>query len=117
MLSIAPSPAPSTFTRGIQPEMPIIRPFRAIRYAAGTDLSDVTAPAYDVVAPQERAELAARHPHNIIGVTLETDRAHDDAQANKYTRAARRLRDWLAEGVLVRDGQERLHLYRLDHHR
>ena len=95
--------------------MPTIRPFRAIRYAAGTDLSDVTAPAYDVVAPAERAELAARHPHNIIHVTLEADRPGDDAQKNKYTRAANRLRSWLDEGVLVRDPQERLHLYRLDH--
>src|SRR5438093_9456544 len=103
MLSIAPSPAPSTFTRGIQPGMPTIRPFRASRYAPGTDLSDVTAPAYDVVSPQERAELAARHPHNIIGVTLDAGRADDGTRSNKYTRAAKRLRDWLAEGILVRD--------------
>jgi uncharacterized protein (DUF1015 family) len=95
--------------------VPTIRPFRAIRYAAGTDLSGVTAPAYDVVAPAEREELAARDPHNIIHVTLEADRPGDDAQTNKYTRAANRLRSWLAEGILVRDTQERLHLYRLDH--
>jgi uncharacterized protein (DUF1015 family) len=95
--------------------MPMIRPFRAIRYAPGTDLSEVTAPAYDIVGPEERAELAARHPHNIIGVTLEADRPDDDARSNKYTRAAGRLRDWLAEGVLVEDDAERLHLYRLDH--
>ena len=63
--------------------MPTIRPFRAIRYAPGTDLSDVTAPAYDVVSPQERAELAARHPHNIIGVTLDAGRADDGTRSNK----------------------------------
>jgi uncharacterized protein (DUF1015 family) len=95
--------------------MPVIRPFRAVRYAPGTNLAQVTAPAYDVVGPEERAELAARHPHNIIGVTLETDQADDDDGSNKYTRAAARLRDWLAEGVLVEDAVERLYLYRLDH--
>jgi uncharacterized protein (DUF1015 family) len=95
--------------------MPTIRPFRAIRFAPGTDLSEVTAPAYDIVSPQEQAELAARHPNNIIGVTLDRDRPDDDARSNKYTRAAGRLREWLATGVLTQDDTERLHLYRLDY--
>ncbi|MGH2719968.1 MAG: DUF1015 family protein, partial [Actinomycetota bacterium] len=92
-----------------------IRPFRAIRFAPGTDLSEVTAPAYDVVGPREQSELASRHPHNIIGVTLDRDTPGDDASSNKYTRAAARLRDWLAAGVLAEDEKERLWLYRLDY--
>ena len=95
--------------------MPTIRPFRAIRYAPGIDLSEVTAPAYDVVGPQEQSELASRHPHNIIGVTLDPDTPDDDASSNKYTRAAERLRAWLASGVLAEDEAEHLWLYRLDY--
>ena len=68
-----------------------VRPFRAVRYARPTE--DVTAPPYDVIDEPERAALAARDPHNAVRLTLEPDPGV----------AAARLRDWLAEGVLVRD--------------
>jgi uncharacterized protein (DUF1015 family) len=68
-----------------------VRPFRAVRYARPTEA--VTAPPYDVIPGDERAALLARDPHNVAHLTLEADAA-----------AARaRLRQWLADGVLVRD--------------
>jgi uncharacterized protein (DUF1015 family) len=68
-----------------------VRPFRAVRYARPS--AAVTAPPYDVVDDEQRAALRARDPHNIVHLTLEPDAAA----------AGTRLREWLADGVLVRD--------------
>jgi uncharacterized protein (DUF1015 family) len=53
----------------------------------------VVAPPYDVIRPEERAELAARDPHNVVHLTL----------AEPEEDAGRRFRAWLEEGVLVRE--------------
>ena len=68
-----------------------VRPFRAVRYARPS--AAVTAPPYDVIDDDARRMLRARDPHNMVHLTLEPD-----AEA-----AGARYRDWLAEGVLVRD--------------
>ncbi len=68
-----------------------VRPFRAVRYARPTDA--VTAPPYDVIADEELAALRARDPHSVAHLTMEPDAAV----------AGERMREWLADGVLVRD--------------
>jgi uncharacterized protein (DUF1015 family) len=68
-----------------------VRPFRAVRYARPS--AAVTAPPYDVIDDRARDVLLARDPHNVVHLTLEPD-----AEA-----AGSRFREWLAEGVLVRD--------------
>jgi len=65
--------------------------FRAVRYPHPS--SAVVAPPYDVVSAVERAELAARDPHNVVHLTL--NESEQDA--------GRLFRAWLDEGVLVRD--------------
>ena len=87
--------------------MPRIAPFPAIRYAPGTDLQQVIAPPYDVLSPADVAELAARDPHNIVRVDVPT--GGDD----RYAVAARTLADWLEEGVLVREPDPSLTIYRM----
>src|SRR5207244_3370972 len=42
----------------------IVRPFKALRYAA-PDLEAVVAPPYDVISDAERAEYLARSPYNV----------------------------------------------------
>lgn len=71
-----------------------VQGFRAVRYsgAAGA-LADLVAPPYDAVSPQERQDLQARSPYNVLHLTL-PDSAED---------AGRRYRDWLSSGVLVRE--------------
>ena len=71
--------------------MPDVGPFRAVRYARPT--ADVVAPPYDVISPEERRALAARDPHNVVHLTLDPS---EEA-------AGRRFREWLEEGVLVRE--------------
>jgi uncharacterized protein (DUF1015 family) len=70
-----------------------LSPFPGLRFAtAGTDASDLVCPPYDVVEPDRRAALVARHPHNMVRLTL--------PQAGDAAGAARSLRDWVARGVL-----------------
>lgn len=87
--------------------MPRIAPFPAIRFAAGTDLQQVIAPPYDVLSSSDVAELAARHPHNIVHIDVPT------GGADRYQVAARTLAGWLADGVLVPDAEPSLTIYRM----
>ncbi|HET8968984.1 MAG TPA: DUF1015 family protein, partial [Gaiellaceae bacterium] len=73
-----------------------IQPFRAVRYAgAAGALADLVAPPYDAVDDDERAALYTRSPHNVIHITLPESAAE----------AGTLYREWLAEGVLVEDGE------------
>jgi uncharacterized protein (DUF1015 family) len=86
-----------------------IAPLTPLRYdhARLAGLAAVAAPPYDVISPEERAQLAARHPHNVVRLIL--PEGEGDA---KYANAARLLTAWRDEGVLVRD--EVPGFYRLD---
>ena len=94
--------------------VPRIFSFRALRYSPGSDLELVSAPPYDVIAPDERDRLDALDPHNIVRITLGAERPEDDESGNRYTRAASLLREWLASGVFVVDEAPHIYLYRSD---
>lgn len=86
--------------------MPGFRPFRAIRFA-GHDLQALIAPPYDVLSEADVDALARSHPHNIVHIDV--PRGGDD----RYDRAAATLREWLASGVLARDGEPSFTIYRM----
>jgi uncharacterized protein (DUF1015 family) len=88
--------------------VPRFEPFAALRYAA-SDLGPLVAPPYDVLSESELDELEARDPHNIVHVDVPRER--DGAQ--RYEAAGLRLRTWIDEGVMVRDGQPSFTLYRM----
>ena len=74
--------------------MPEIRPFRALRYSAEAGpLQDLVAPPYDVISEEQRAELLARDPHNVVHLTL----------PDSEEQAARNLEAWRRDGVLVEE--------------
>ena len=87
--------------------MPGFRPFRALRYRAGTSLAAVIAPPYDVLSDADVDTLAARDPHNIVHVDV--PRGGDD----RYDRAAATLRGWLESGVLAQDDEPSFTIYRM----
>ncbi len=93
--------------------MPEIRPFRGIRYdlAQVGALSDVVAPPYDVIGPDLQGRLYDASPYNAIRLELNREEPGDDASTNRYTRAARFLRDWRRSGVLREDDQPALYVY------
>ncbi|MFO0819878.1 MAG: DUF1015 domain-containing protein [Pirellulales bacterium] len=93
--------------------MPHIQAFRGLRYDLGHvgSLSDVIAPPYDVIDPSLQDELYKRHPANVIRLELNRDEPGDDATSNRYSRAARFLRNWRSEGVLQVDPDPALYVY------
>jgi uncharacterized protein (DUF1015 family) len=95
--------------------MPRFEAFAGIRYdTTRVDLADVTAPPYDVIDADERAALAARHPNNVVLVDCPTaDDCGDHGPGGQYLEAGTRLRAWLDAGVLVRDAEPSLYLYRM----
>ena len=93
--------------------MPDIRPFRGIRYdmAQVGALSDVVAPPYDVIDPALQDRLYDASPYNIIRLELGRGEPGDGPEENRYTRAARFLKDWQRQGVLREDPHPALYLY------
>jgi len=87
-------------------------PFDGVRYdPARVELVKVIAPPYDVVGPDERAALAARHSANSIQVELpEPD---PRTGSDRYQAAAVRLTRWVDDGILVRDPAPAFYTYRM----
>src|SRR5262249_19858716 len=93
---------PEAFARVGHP-MADVEPLRALHYdqAVAGDLQDLVAPPYDVIDPEQREELAARSPHNVVRVDLPTG---DDPYAN----AAQLWSDWRVEGAVTQDAEPAL---------
>ncbi len=93
-----------------------IRAFRAYRYDLGRvgALGDVIAPPYDVIDPPLQQALYDRSPYNVIRLILNKEEPTDTEADNRYTRAARFLREWQADDVLVQDSARALYAYHQD---
>jgi uncharacterized protein (DUF1015 family) len=89
-----------------------IVPFRGILYNPEkiNDFSDVVAPPYDVISPQQQDQLHQRHPNNVIRLILGKVEKSDTDQNNRYTRASAFLQTWLKQKILVRDHLPTLYL-------
>jgi uncharacterized protein (DUF1015 family) len=90
-----------------------IRAFRAYRYDLGRvgALSDVVAPPYDVIDPALQERLYDRSSYNVIRLILNREEPGDNETDNRYTRAARSLRDWQQDGIVVQDSARSLYVY------
>ena len=88
--------------------MPRIAAFRALRFDSARlpETAQVIAPPYDVISPEQRALLEARHPRNIVHLDL--PRGEGDG---KYASARSMLDAWMAEGSLVEDGKPAIYRY------
>jgi len=93
--------------------MPHISAFRGIRYDLGHvgSLSDVVAPPYDVIDADLLEQLYELHPQNCTRLILGKDAPGDDDATNRYTRAAKHLRNWLREGILFTESDPALYVY------
>jgi uncharacterized protein (DUF1015 family) len=98
--------------------MPRFEPFTGIRYAtetpespvAGASLDDLVSPPYDVISPERREQLAARHSHNAVHVDLPAA----DGDRSPYEVAAEMFGRWQREGALARDLRPAFYTYRMD---
>jgi uncharacterized protein (DUF1015 family) len=98
----------------------VLAPFRGLRYAQDrvSGLAEVTSPPYDVIAHDTEDHLLASDPHNIVRLILPRHDAHnhwaggDGALAEPaYADAARLLREWQDNGILVPDPMPALYVY------
>jgi uncharacterized protein (DUF1015 family) len=77
--------------------VPHLKPFRALRYDAGTvgPLDAVVSPPHDVVTPDRREALITASPYNAVRLL----------DPESPAEAARLVRAWQDEGVLVREDE------------
>ncbi|MGC9947143.1 MAG: DUF1015 family protein, partial [Bryobacteraceae bacterium] len=89
-----------------------IFPFQPYRYTAqaGTLRNLVTQP-YDKISPEMRQRYLQASPYNFVRIILGERYASDSDIDNVYTRAARFLADWTADGILARDAEPSLFAY------
>jgi uncharacterized protein (DUF1015 family) len=83
-----------------------VSPIQGVHYDLGKvgSLADVVAPPYDVIDENQRAELAARSPYNVVGLDLPRDPDGGDP----YEHAATLLGRWMDEGALTRDADPQI---------
>jgi uncharacterized protein (DUF1015 family) len=81
-----------------------IYPFRGFRFSGESvgRLEDVVTQPYDKISTAQRDLYLERSPHNIVRVIRNPD----------YEEAARLLNDWIRTGVLVREKEPSLYIYR-----
>ncbi len=97
----------------------VLAPFRGLRYAQDrvSGLAEVTSPPYDVIAHDAEDHLLASDPHNIVRLILPRQHGHNTRARNgapaepAYADAARLLRDWQVQGILVPDPVPALYVY------
>lgn len=92
-----------------------IAPFCGWRYNLDKvdDLAAVAIPPYDVISPEEQELFHRISPYNMVHLELGEARLDDTEANNPHTRAARYLREWQQDAVLIRDDQPALYHYEL----
>jgi uncharacterized protein (DUF1015 family) len=89
-----------------------LSPFRALRYDSSKlkDIGKVVAPPYDIISPREQDFYYNLAPHNVIRLDFGKAQNGDDAQKNKYSRAANLLKLWREQGWLKLDPKPALYV-------
>jgi uncharacterized protein (DUF1015 family) len=87
-----------------------VEPLRALHYdlERTEGLQTVIAPPYDVIGPEQRAELEARSPYNVVRIDLPVG-------SDPYETAAQQLAAWRKQGVIIRDEQPALWVLEQDY--
>jgi uncharacterized protein (DUF1015 family) len=82
-----------------------IFPFRGYRYnPQRVDMSRVLTQPYDKITPQMQDRYYELDEHNLVRIERGRVEENDTLTNNVYTRAATSLQEWIAGGILVREG-------------
>lgn len=88
-----------------------VRPFRAWTFKrSSADISDLTAPPYDVISPEQRDVLLARSERNVVALELPEGPLDPAVPGNRYETGARRWDEWTHDGTLTRDAEPTLYV-------
>lgn len=87
-------------------------PFRGLLYNQEkiSNLSEVVAPPYDVISPEEQNGFYARSEYNVIRLILGKAESTDSEKNNPHTRAAAFLKKCLDEKIIVQDDEEAMYV-------
>jgi uncharacterized protein (DUF1015 family) len=89
-----------------------IFPFRAYRYnAALVEPAKVLTQPYDKITPAMAEKYAAASPYNLIPIEKGKSRPEDTPADSVYTRAAKKLDEWIQANVIVQDAAPSLYAY------
>lgn len=95
--------------------MAIVKPFKAIRPAAGYD-STIAALPYDVYNRKEATEIVKKNPYSFLAIDRAETSFPDsvDTYADEvYAKAASLLQEWIAEGKFIQEDKACFYLYEL----
>ncbi|MGH9745152.1 MAG: DUF1015 domain-containing protein [Candidatus Acidiferrales bacterium] len=89
-----------------------IRPFRAYRYDANrVRLAEVLTQPYDKITAEMQEQYYAASPYNLIAVEKGKPRPEDSPRDSVYTRAAKKIDEWIADKILVQDAAPSIYVY------
>jgi uncharacterized protein (DUF1015 family) len=91
-----------------------IRPFKGYRYVLDKpeDLGRFVAPPYDMIDTAMISRLYDKDPSNVVRVIQNRKEPSDTENRDRHHRAARFLNTWIASGVLAKDPEPSLYVYR-----
>ncbi len=90
-----------------------IQPFKGIRYnTQKVKMEEVITEPYDRIPPTLQEEYYKRNPYNVVRIILGKEDDPEHSEKDKYKRAKTYLDQWEKEGILIRDDQEALYLYK-----
>jgi uncharacterized protein (DUF1015 family) len=93
--------------------MAFVAPLKGVRFnteKAGR-LDDIVTPPYDVIREGAVANFSAKNPYSMIRLDIVKDTGGNAVDPGRYSEAAGLFRDWLRDGVLIRDEEEAIYLY------
>ena len=90
-----------------------VSPFAGVRYgpSVSADLSSLLCPPYDIISPEQQRALYGRSPHNMIRLEHPLPSGDGGDELQRYRLASDTYRQWLSDGVLVRDSEPALYVH------
>jgi uncharacterized protein (DUF1015 family) len=90
-----------------------IQSFRGVHYNHELlkHWTDVICPVYDIISPQQQADLYLKNEFNFVRLEFSREMPQDTDNDNKYTRAAATLEEWLKQGVMVTDASPAINIH------
>jgi uncharacterized protein (DUF1015 family) len=88
--------------------MAVVTGFRGFRYNPKKieNPTEVLAPPYDVISPEEQSELYCKSPYNVVRLILSKCEGE-----KKYINAGQTFRDWIADEILIQDSEPSIYPY------